>query len=141
MRLFKKNKKSKNISTKAATGIAKGILRTQEKISKYLDRFTANWKQKQQWIFLYFTCLLFGGLSVISIIKPFREHAPIKDFIPRVISVPKMLPSQQRAFVITTEEYQKLQEYKNAHPDLQRERPSLYDSLTIIEQAYYSQKK
>lgn len=141
MKLFKRNKESKNISDKAATGIAKGILRTQEKFAKYLDRFTANWKQKQKWIFLYFTCLLFGGLSVISIIKPFREHAPIKDFIPKSISVPKMLPSEQRAFVITSEEYQKVQKYKNAHPDLQKESPSLYDSLIIIEQAYYSQKK
>ncbi len=33
-----------------------------------------------------------------------------------------------------------MQEYKRKHPNLQKERPGLFDSLIMIEQNYYSQK-
>jgi hypothetical protein len=34
-----------------------------------------------------------------------------------------------------------VQEYKRTHPNLIKERPGLFDSLVLIEQSYYSQKK
>ena len=138
MKLFKKN--TGNIAgDKAATRIAGAILKCQQWFAATLDRYTNHWKVKQQWVFLYFICGLFGGLSMLAVIYPFKEKENGKAFIPKAISIPKMIPAQP--FRITEKEFAKVQEFKNAHPDLLKEHPGLYDSLKMVEQAYYSQKK
>ena len=69
MKVFKKNK---NISNAAAGKIAGTILFIQNKFADAMDKVSASWKLKQQWIFLYLVCLVLGGLSVVSIIQPFK---------------------------------------------------------------------
>jgi hypothetical protein len=141
MKLFKRKDGQVNIQDKAATGIANSILKSQRWFATNLEGLTAKWKQKQQWIFLYMVCLLFGGLSIGAIVNSFKTPANSKALMPKSITVPKNIYKEDKAFLITENEFQKVQEYKHTHPDLLKKRPGLFDSLTLIEQSYYSQKK
>ncbi|MEO7047794.1 MAG: hypothetical protein ABI091_21025 [Ferruginibacter sp.] len=135
MRLFKRNIVDSPLRDKAASGIATIILKCQQWFAFRLDRYTKKWQVKQQWIFLYFVCGVFGSLSILAVFLPFSEKA----FKPKSISFPRNIPSQP--LQITEEEFQKVQQYKITHPELIKEHPGLYDSLKMVEQAYYSQKK
>lgn len=141
MKLFKRNKSQVNIQDKAATGIANGILKSQRWFATNLETLTNKWKQKQQWIFLYLICIAFGGMSIAAIVNSFKTPANSKDLIPKSISVPKNIYKEDKPFLITENEFQKVQEYKRTNLNLIRERPGLFDSLIQIEQSYYSQKK
>jgi hypothetical protein len=141
MKFFKRNKSQLNLQDKAATGIANGILKTQNWFALNLERVTKNWKQKQQWIFLYLVCIAFGGMSIVAIVNSFKASDKTKSIIPKQISTPKNIYRRDKAFLITEKEFQKVQEYKQTHPNLIKESPGLFDSLTLIEQVYYSQKK
>lgn len=141
MKLFKKDIKRNELTDKAANGIAKGILKSQNGFAKYMSSITKSWNQKQQWIFLYVICLFFGGLSIVAIVNSFKSIEPNKAIIPKSITVPKNIQQQNNVFVITENEFQQVQEYKHTYPNLQKERPGLFDSLSLVEQIYYSQKK
>lgn len=141
MKLFSKNIKNSVLTDKAANGIANGILKSQNRFARYMYSITKSWKQKQQWIFFYLVCVVFGGLSIIAIINSFKIKEQDKAIIPKFISVPRNIHQQNNEFVITENEFQQVQEYKRKYPNLQKERPGLFDSLSLIEQVYYSQKK
>lgn len=129
------------LTDKAANGITKGILKTQIGFEKLMRSLSKNWKGKQQWIFLYLVCLVFGGLSIVAIVNPFRVKDTNSSLIPKSIAVPKSIHQQRNGFAITENEFKQVQEYKAKHPNLQQERPGLFDSLSLIEDVYYSQKK
>ncbi len=141
MKLFKKHTGNSNLSDKAATGIANGIIKIQSKFTVLLSRFTESWKQKQKWIFLCIVCLVFGGMSVISIVEPFKTIQKSRSLKPQSISVPQNIQKETKVFLITDKEFQAVRAYKQTHPNLLKERPGLYDSLGLIEQMYYSQQK
>ena len=141
MKLIKRKEGQVSIPDKAATGIANGILKSQRWFANTLESITNKWKQKQQWIFLYTVCFLFGGLSIAAIVNSFKVPENSKALMPKSISVPKNIYKEGKAFLITENEFQKVQEYKRTHPNLIKERPGLFDSLVLIEQSYYSQKK
>jgi hypothetical protein len=141
MKLLKTKERQVNIPDKAATGIANGILKSQRWFANTLKSLTNKWKQKQQWVFLYMVCFLFGGLSFAAIVNSFKVPENAKALMPKSISVPKNIYEESKAFLITENEFQKVQEYKHTHPNLIKERPGLFDSLLFIEQSYYSQKK
>ena len=141
MKLFKRKEGQVNIPDKTATGIANGILKSQRWFANTLESLTNKWKQKQQWIFLYAVCLVFGGLSAAAIVHCFKVPENAKALMPKSISVPKNIFKGDKTFLITENEFQKVQKYKRTHPNLLKERPGLFDSLTLIEQTYYSQKK
>ena len=141
MKLFKRNKSQVNIQDNAATGIANCILKSQRWFASNLENLTNKWKQKQQWIFLYAVSLVFGGLSIAAMVNFFKTGANSNRLMPKSITVPKNVYKEDEAFIITENEFQKVQEYKRTHPNLIKERPGLFDSLVLIEQSYYSQKK
>lgn len=141
MKFFNKNIKNTALTDKAAKGIASGILKSQNGFARYMYSLTKNWKQKQQWIFLYVVCLFFGGLSIVAVINSFNTEEKGKAFFPKSISVPKNIQPQNNPFAITEKELLQVKEYKLKYPNLQKERPGLFDSLSLIEQVYYSQKK
>ena len=126
------------LSDKAATGIANGILKIQGLFASSLKQLTNKWKKQHQFIFLYAVCFLFGGLSIAAIINSFKVGKNVKAFMPASISVPNKI-YKNNAFVITDMEFKKVQEYKRMHPNLIKERPGLFESLTLIEHTYYSQ--
>jgi hypothetical protein len=141
MKLLNKQISKEEITDKAASGIAKGILKSQNGFANYMQSLSKNWMSKQQWIFLYLVCLIFGGLSIIAIVDPFRVKDTNSSLIPKSIAVPKSIHQKRNGFAITENEFQQVQEYKTKHPNLQKERPGLFDSLSLIEEVYYSQKK
>ena len=141
MKIMNRQINKEALTDKAANGIAKGILKTQSGFEKYMRSLSKNWKGKQQWIFLYFVCLIFGGLSIVAIVHPFRVKDTNSSLIPKSIAVPKSIHQQRNGFAITENEFQQVQEYKAKHPNLQKERPGLFDSLSLIEEVYDSQKK
>jgi hypothetical protein len=141
MKLFKRKKTEVNIADIAASGIANGILKSQRWFANTLEGSTRKWKQKQQWIFLYAVCLISGGLSIATIIRSFKTGVNSDTQMPKSISVPKDIYKEDNPFLITENEYQKVHEYMRVHPNLSKERPGLFDSLLLIEQSYYSQKK
>ncbi len=140
MKLFKKNINETNIPDKAAKGIANGILKSQSWFANNLESQTKKWKQKQQWFFLSGVCILFGGLSITAIVNSFRPPANSKAIMPKAISTPKTIQANTILYLITEDEFQQVQTYKQQHPDLIKNRPRLFDSLTLIEQSYYLQK-
>ena len=141
MKMFDKNINKEIIKDKAAKGIANGILRSQNIFSKYMGVFTQKWKPKQQWIFLCAVCLFFGGLSITAIVIPFKTKRMKTFTIPKSIIGVAIIHQQTRVSAITENEMKQVQEYKNKYPNLEKERPGLFDSLSLIEQVYYSQKK
>jgi hypothetical protein len=141
MKLFNRKEGRVNIPDKAATGIANGILKSQRWFANTLESLTNKWKQKQQWIFLYTVCCLFGGLSIAAIVNSFKVPETTNAIMHKSITVPKNIYKEHKAFLITENEFQKVQEYKRTHLNLIKERPGLFDSLALIEQLYYSQKK
>ena len=141
MKLIKRKEGQVNIPDKAATGIANGILKSQRWFATTLESITNKWKQKQQWIFLSTVCFLFGGLSIAAVVNSFKVTENAKTLMPKSISVPQNIFKEDKLFIITVNEFQKVQEYKRTHPNLIKERPGLFDSLVLIEQSYYSQKK
>lgn len=60
--------------------------------------------------------------------------------MPKSISIPKTIQPNINPYLITEKEFQQVETYKQQHPNLFEERPGLFDSLTLIEQSYYSQK-
>lgn len=141
MNLFKRKEGQVNIPDKAATHIADGILKSQRWFANTLESLTNKWNQKQQWIFLYAVCLVFGGLSIAGMVNSFKIEANPHRIMPKSVSLPKNIYKANKPFLITENEFQKVQEYKRTHPNLLKERPGLFDSLLLIEQSYYSQKK
>ena len=91
MRLFKKHiSETKSVaSDKAAGWIANAILKVQTKFANTLDVISASWKIKQQWIFLYLVCLVFGGLSTIAIINSFNKKTKQILSKPATIKTPR----------------------------------------------------
>lgn len=141
MKLFKKNSGKENLSDKAASGIAKAILKIQNFFACRMQSFSKSWKQKQQLIFLYGVCLVFGGFSVVAVVQPFKTRPQNSSFKLQSISTLKNIQKENKAFIITDNEFQQVQRYKQTHTNLIKERPGLYDSLTQVEQMYYSQQK
>lgn len=141
MKFLKKNSSEINIRDKAANGLANGILKFQGWFATSLESLTKSWKQKQQWIFLCMICVGFGGLSIAAIVNSFKVSDKSKVITPKSISIPKNIYTEDKAFLITENEFQQVQEYKSKHPELIKERPGLYDSLSLIEQAYHLQIK
>lgn len=144
MKLFRKNA-GHAASDKAAGWIANSILKVQRKFANTLDRISGSWKTKQQWIFLYLVCLVFGGLSVMAIINPFNKKTQNGLSMPAAIKVPRNI-HKESSVRITENEFRKVQAFKRSLDSVSRkkiveERPGLMDSLELVEQLYYSQKK
>ncbi len=139
----------KNIVAKK---IAKAILSVQKKFADGMAKVSAKWKVRHQWTFLYLFCLIFGSLSVVAIIQPFKNKNIFKK--PAAIHLPKLLPLQKEKIIITDNEITRVHAFKQRLDSLSKskegkikvdrflnERPGLFDSLAQVEQLYYSQKK
>jgi hypothetical protein len=157
MKLFRKNSTQTRsaASDKAAGWIANGILKVQNKFATMLGKMSASWKTKQQLVFLYLVSIVLGGLSVTAIIKPFDKKAENNVSKPAAIKTPRMIPEEDRNSVtITDNEINKVHVFKHTLDSLSKtgdgkikvknllsRRPGLMDSLEMVEELYYSQKK
>ena len=138
-------KKNYAFADKAAARIANFILTIQKKFADVMGKKARLWKTKQKWIFLYLVCLVFGGLSAVAIVKPFNNKSQNILSKPAAIKTPRMLPTENSAR-ITEDEIKSVHAFKAsldsiAKKKLLEQRPGLMDSLEMVEQLYYSQKK
>jgi len=156
MKLSKRNSEKETVlSDKAARWVANGILKTQNKFADALGKFSSTWKSKQQWIFLSVVCLVFGGLSFVAIVQSFnKKHQNVLRKSTR-IKIPQKLPEERMSVaLITDHEIKQVHLFKHTMDSLSKtstgkmtlnkllnSRPGLMDSLEMVEQLYYSQKK
>jgi hypothetical protein len=146
MRLLKKNI-APGATDKAAGWIANGILKIQNRFANVLSKLSGSWKAKQQWIFLYMVWLVFGGLSVVAVIKPFNKKSANILSKPAAIKTPGIIPDENQISPrITDDEIKRVHDFKQTLDSTTKEklliqRPGLMDSLDRVEQLYYSQKK
>jgi len=141
VKLFLKHTGKEPWIDKAATGIAGSIIRIQKGFSRNMNQLTKRWKLQQQRVFLLLVCLFFGGLSFFLIINSFNKTEVEKSIIPKSISTPRNMNLNENSILITQNEFQQVQQFKRLHPNLQNERAGLFDTLSLLEQIYYSQKK
>lgn len=140
-------KKNHALADKAAGHIANFILGIQQQFANRLEKISVSWKVKQQWIFLYLVCLVFGGLSVIAIVHPFNKRGVNMLSKPAAIKKPFLIPEDKQQFSrITDAEIRQVNSFKQsldstAKKKLMASRPGLMDSLEMVEQLYYTQKK
>ena len=129
-------------------------IKSVKSFAKGLGNISVSWRPKQQWIFLYLVCLVFGGLSIVSIIKPFNRKAQSILTKPSAIKTPRNIPDEQSSVKITDNEIRHVHAFKHQLDSLSAttegkikvkifltRRPGLLDSLEMVEQLYYSQKK
>ena len=141
MKIFKQHKDLSALPDKAAGRIACLILKVQSGFAAWMSKLSGDWTRKQQWVFLVCTCTVFIVLSIVAVVKPFASPTARSAAGPAPIAIPKPLPKEIPRYAITETEFRRVQQYKQRHPQLQQERPGLFDSLTLIEQLYYSQQK
>jgi hypothetical protein len=143
MKRFKRNTNNSGVSVTetAAKGIANGILTLQNLFASYMDKWAGNWQRKQQWVFLYLICLVFGGLSIMLNVQAFTTNHLSTAIKPQNMVTPKSNRLVLQLLTITEKELKAVKDYQQQHPNLIKESPSLYDSLTLVEQQYYSQQK
>ena len=141
MKPFNKHIEQEVLKNKAAGRIANAILKMQNGFANHLSAITKKWNQTHQWLFLILVCLILGGLSFLAIVVPIQLNKNEKSIMPETIILPQSIPFQKEEYIITDTEFQKIQEYKRNHPELKDENPPLFDSLTLVEQIYYTQKK
>lgn len=157
MKLFKNYNRNTNhaVSDKAAGWIAGGILKTQKRFADTLGAISARWKTKQQWVFLCMLCLVFGGLSVVALVKAFNNKTQSISK-PAAIEKPRSILKREskNEVLITDNEIGEVHSFKRLLDSLSKtaegkikvkrllsRRPGLMDSIEMVEQLYYSQKK
>jgi len=129
------------VKDKLANRIAETILKHQLKISNKFYLQTSGWNKSQQLVFLLLTSLAIGGMSIVIMIDCLHASTSFNSAIPAQITSVKGLHREDKSLPITDKEFKAVQEYKLKHPELNTDRPELYDSLQLIEEMYQSQKK
>lgn len=140
MKLFRSNIKNSPLTDVAAGKIAGSILKSQRYFDRLLSGWTKDWGTKKKWVFLAIVCFIFGGLSLNALLRPFHVQRS-NGLKPAQIVTPHLTHPKSNMRSISDGEFEAVQKYKLDHPDLKKERPSLLDSLNLIEKIYHSQKK
>ena len=135
------NVEEKKLSDQVAGRLAHWILKYQELFTKMLSVRTNHWSLKQQWIFLCLICIVLGGASILAMVQSFKATPGNTTAISATSSVSIKPLANEAPAIITREEFEAAKQYMAEHPDLLHELPDLYERLSAIEQAYYSQNK
>lgn len=136
----------------------KANLRLQYKCAQWLERKTAHFS-RLNWILVLFTFILFtGGCSIYLIVNSFSNNKS-KNITITPITIPtNLIPSKEKPLelnaIISKTELEKITSFrkymdslgrsptgKKMHDSIVLKRPGLLDSLTIVENYYYSHLK
>jgi hypothetical protein len=161
--LFRNKKRQKTVFENTAQDrIAKNVvgklLRLQQRWAAFMERHTERLSIKWKLILLFFFCLCSGGLSILFIARILINNHSVsfhvtQGKIPQHIG--KSGDEKTKAItIITKEEYGEIQQFKKYMDSLARtpsakkhydsiliNRPSLMDSVILIENIYKSQNK
>ncbi len=162
--MFSKNRKngedSKGLETqdKVAKGIAGFLLSIQNRFTSFMSERVKNLSRQSKKICLAIFCLMFGGVSVHVFIGAFRDSKNSERIIiPDRVAVPKYYdqidseikePSVGEGDIIRINRFRKYMDSLSSsvkgrlvHDSILKARPGLTDSITVIEEIYYSQSK
>ena len=141
MKISIENIEQKKLSDQVAGRLAHWILKYQELFTKMLSARTNHWSLKQQWIFLCLICIVLGGASILAMVQSFSVNPTNTVAISATSSLSVKPLTNEAPAIITREEFETAKQYMTEHPDLLHELPDLYERLSSIEEAYYSQNK
>ncbi|MFH7017394.1 hypothetical protein [Flavobacterium sp. FlaQc-47] len=133
-------------------------LRLQHKCAQWLERKTAHFS-RLNWIVVLFTFILFtGGCSIYLIVNSFSNNKSRNITIAPIIKPTNDIPLKEKPLelnaIISKTEFEKITSFrkymdslgrsptgKKTHDSIVLNRPGLLDSLTIVENYYYSHLK
>jgi hypothetical protein len=133
-------------------------LRLQHKCAQWLERKTAHFS-RLNWIVVLFTFIVFtGGCSIYIIVNSFSNNKSRNITIASITKPTNDIPLKEKPLelnaIISKAEFEKITSFrkymdslgrsptgKKTHDSIVLNRPGLLDSLTIIENYYYSHLK
>lgn len=131
---------SVDITKTMANKIAGYILTIQQSFANKLNKQTKAWPRRRKLVFLLGVCVLFGGMSLSGLFPSSNSLRFDQMFAPdKTKHTIENQPVNQ--LHITDSEFMHVQQFKQDHPDLQTQQPALFDSFSLVEEMYYSQKK
>lgn len=142
----RKNKEPKEtpLQDKVAGKIAGGLIKVQTKFSDGMNKLISTMTIKKVKIWLAAFCIVSGGLSVYFFVNALVSK-PKQVFKIDNVHVPEHFDKSGDEIMenpVPDEMYQNIQEYKRYMDSLGEPiRPSLLDSIKILEEIYSQQKK
>ncbi len=133
-------------------------LRLQHKCAQWLEYKTAHFS-RLNWILVLFTFIVFtGGCSIYLIVNSFSNNKSKNITITPITKPTNLIPSKEKSrelnAIISKTELEKITSFrkymdslghsptgKKTHDSIVLNRPGLLDSLTIVENYYYSHLK
>jgi hypothetical protein len=133
-------------------------LRLQYKCANWLESKTAHFS-RLNWIVVLFTFILFtGGCSIYLIVNSFSNNKSRNITVTPITKPTNLVPTKEKPLelntIISETEFEKITSFrrymdslgrsptgKKTHDSIVLNRPGLLDSLTIIENYYYSHLK
>jgi len=135
----KKKIKETPVTDKVAGKLAGGIIYLQTAFSKHMSKIVAGMTIRKVKVFLFVFCIISGGLSIYFIVSSLTSNRITPMKIERV-RMPKHLQRPGDEIMdnsMPPDIYQQIQDYKLYMDSLGEPiRPSLLDSMTILEQIY-----
>ncbi|WP_207515935.1 hypothetical protein [Longitalea luteola] len=142
------------------SGVSNYVTEKQTKIAGFLNRKTEKLSAGGKKAFLFAVCLLFGGMSLYLVVKPFwRPSAPDASIKPKAISVPEhanktgdenLYPrvlvteadiKEVRDFKRYTDSLKNTANGRSLYDSILRARPGLMDTVGMLEELYLLQQK
>jgi hypothetical protein len=156
--MFKRKKKGEAVSEKAAGMIAGTILAMQRGFAEWMGRSTASFGHGGKIGLLVIVCVVFGGLSVASLVKVFTGSGESESWKPSDVRVPGYYnktgdASSNDVAIVSPSAYMKMRAFRRYMDSLKRTaagkleyerimkaRPGLMDSVLFLEELYHSQQ-
>ena len=140
----KKEVKETPLQDKVAGKIAGGLIKVQTKFSNGMNKIVSTMTTKKVKIWLAVFCIVSGGLSVYFFVNAIVTK-PKSVFKIDNVHVPEHFDKSGDEIMenpVSVEMYQQIQEYKRYMDSLGEPiRPSLLDSIKILEEIYLQQQK
>lgn len=159
---FKRNSKKSDVLATAKNNLWQKFdqanLRLQHKCAQWLERKTAHFS-RLNWIVVLFTFIVFtGGCSIYLIVTSFSGNTTKKITVIPITKPTSSVSLKEKPLelnrIISETEFEKITSFrrymdslgrsptgKKTHDSIVLNRPGLLDSLTIIENYYYSHLK
>lgn len=138
MKMFKKKKKDKEYpwTDKAANKVAAGILKVQTKMSNAVNNKLNKLTARKLKIVLLIFCLCWGSLSIYFMV--FDKKAAVRPEKVRMVRQ----PDENSSYRVDTEIIEQIHAYKKYMDSLGESiRPTLLDSMNVLEEIYSKQQK
>ncbi|CAA9195811.1 hypothetical protein [Flavobacterium collinsii] len=160
--IFKRNSKKSDVVTAIKNSLwqrfEQANLRLQHKCANWLERKTAHFS-RLNWIVILFTFIVFtGGCSIYLIVNSFSGNKTKNITVIPITKPTNSIPLKEKDIelhtIISKTEFEKITRFrkymdslsrsptgKKVHDSIVQYRPGLMDSLTVLENYYYSHFK